>query len=454
MSTLSQQPLLIHSPVKRHALTWKNNQHQQKRRWKLSHVACVGIASMCLLMHTFMLTLAVTSASTRSSTRSSTRASTRSSTRSSTSTNIPTNHDMKDDVILREDLSPVDEKRRMRGAMKSKSNNNDAKHSFPIQNFLNRWFVPTVLLSKNAEQQRIMNLKSNDNHKANNDIMPEVAWLMSFPNSGTSYTLRLVHTISNTSVATNYEQEIHKDVSKPVYPIQSPYGPFMLQSHLALPQSYILTKTHCAGYCNDCPIKNYVVDRYEFAQHCAMNILKPSSVDKLYHQDPNENSPPSHASTDAHEEQQNNEKEKKAPQLHNNILYNHQIEPHKTIRLVRDPFSNVVSNFHHWINRQEREKSGLEKVYTDDFKGFQHYCQFYNLSFDKQLSQLAKSGERKRKQKHGTNFWMAKNIFQQREIEQLLKIVPCHQHFFRYVSVSFYVVVCCLLFFKTKRRLY
>ena len=32
-----------------------------------------------------------------------------------------------------------------------------------------------------------------------NSELPDIAWLMSFPNSGTSYTLRLVQTVSNTT---------------------------------------------------------------------------------------------------------------------------------------------------------------------------------------------------------------------------------------------------------------
>lgn len=57
------------------------------------------------------------------------------------------------------------------------------------------------------------------------DQSPHIAWLMSFPNSGTSYTLRLVQTS----------------------------GPYLRQQTAnELPKTYILTKTHCGGRCVHC----------------------------------------------------------------------------------------------------------------------------------------------------------------------------------------------------------
>jgi len=76
-----------------------------------------------------------------------------------------------------------------------------------------------------------------------------VAWLMSFPNSGTSYTLNLVREASNKTTATNYalEGEIKDQPSVPAISSSSG-GPFLEiipNRTTDLPSRYILTKTHC-----------------------------------------------------------------------------------------------------------------------------------------------------------------------------------------------------------------
>jgi hypothetical protein len=77
--------------------------------------------------------------------------------------------------------------------------------------------------------------------------MPEIAWLMTYPNSGTTYTLKLIQQYTNTTTATNYgnEQNIRND-SIPVHPAMK-NGPFPRFLEWQLPPRYILTKTHCGG---------------------------------------------------------------------------------------------------------------------------------------------------------------------------------------------------------------
>lgn len=53
----------------------------------------------------------------------------------------------------------------------------------------------------------------------------EIAWLMSFPNSGTSYTTRLIRRASLTSSASNYGKENLSGDSVPVFADQ-PTGPY------------------------------------------------------------------------------------------------------------------------------------------------------------------------------------------------------------------------------------
>lgn len=458
-----------HSPQK--------NKHLRKK-WKLSQIICI-YAIVCIIMIIVMVGLVI----------------------------IPISSDIQDDIlmhngstnmsriakrndfIIQEGAIPASmtitttTKRVRRGANLQSSDHS----SFSLRRYFIQWMFPELDWADFQKKQHshtfLHHDKSNNQSNTQNNLQPQIAWLMSFPNSGTSYTLHLVHGITNTSVGTNYEKEVKKDssniIAESVHSSSNYYGPFVLQPHFKLPPSYILTKTHCSGYCNDCPIEKYVVDRYQFAQGCATNVLTPSSVNVLQQKDQipqeevdkektsgkngltnnynstNRNSESiSQIELSKKKRKSNNEKKQQPNMMQNNILYNYQIEPKRTIRLVRDPFSNIVSNFHHWIGKQTKHKSGLEKEYTDDFKGFQKYCQWYNLLFEKQLKQLIEFGGSNsggggirgtssgggRKHLYGTSVWEAKRIFRQKEMRELMKLVPCHQHFFRYISVSFYFV--------------
>ena len=113
--------------------------------------------------------------------------------------------------------------------------------------------------------------RCNDNHRDHADhvrpmvvdssssssSLPDIAWLMSFPNSGTSYTMRLVQAVSNTTAATNYAEECKQDNSGHVATLYgSQSGPYLRQQvhdgGMSLPKKYILTKTHCGGRCVHC----------------------------------------------------------------------------------------------------------------------------------------------------------------------------------------------------------
>lgn len=83
----------------------------------------------------------------------------------------------------------------------------------------------------------------------------KIAFLMSFPNSGTSYTSLLVRTVTGHNTATNYGAEGPGDdgTSVPVFD-HSPEGPFWLSPtsmNLTKPNGgYLLTKTHVSQFFN------------------------------------------------------------------------------------------------------------------------------------------------------------------------------------------------------------
>jgi hypothetical protein len=80
------------------------------------------------------------------------------------------------------------------------------------------------------------------------DGYAQIVWLMSFPNSGTSYTMNNVRRTSNMTTATNYAAEaLHTaNMLIPVRP-ELQDGPFVLSPRLKVPK-YILAKTHCTAY--------------------------------------------------------------------------------------------------------------------------------------------------------------------------------------------------------------
>ena len=95
---------------------------------------------------------------------------------------------------------------------------------------------------------------------------PKIAWLASFPNSGTSFTMGLVAMATNTTFATNYGIEANfgsREVpSLPIHPLlpEGPYMPDPVTSyhHRKLPYGkFVMTKTHCGGYCANCRPSRY-----------------------------------------------------------------------------------------------------------------------------------------------------------------------------------------------------
>lgn len=119
---------------------------------------------------------------------------------------------------------------------------------------------------------------------APNGDFPEVAWLMTFPNSGTTYTLQLIQQYTNTTTATNYgnEQGLH-GTSVPIHPWME-NGPFPRYPDRNLPPRFILTKTHCGGTAmSPNPIDYVETDRsFEIACRSGNRIINDTKVDSIY----------------------------------------------------------------------------------------------------------------------------------------------------------------------------
>uniref|UniRef100_A0A7S3QBV0 Sulfotransferase domain-containing protein n=1 Tax=Chaetoceros debilis TaxID=122233 RepID=A0A7S3QBV0_9STRA len=206
-----------------------------------------------------------------------------------------------------------------------------------------------------------------------------ICWLMSYPNSGTSFTMGLAQIDSNRTAATNYPLEAHGslDSVRSLYPThnqkgQSPRPPFILHPHMNRPSKYILTKTHCAGPCIGCKPKRYRTNAAFFAKKC---------------QDSR------HSNHDHYE-----------PQSMNAVK--------KVVHLVRDPMDNAVSNYHLELKKYKRKGEDEKlKIFTNDREGFRKFCKIQDAKYVKQEQKLF--GEEK---------W------------NILKDVPCHASFFKYAQ--------------------
>lgn len=173
-------------------------------------------------------------------------------------------------------------------------------------------------------------------NKISDSSRPDIAWLMSFPNSGTSYTMRMVTEDSNHTVATNYPNE-PEHCGREILPLyRTSKVPLFLLPNMSMPSKYILTKTHCGGHC----------------LHCEPEIYARLNVDDFL----------SKCSSSKSEEFG----------YYNNSA---NLRVKKAVHLIRDPFDNAVSNFHHLLKQFERKnQTGLLQLFPNSREGFRSFC--------------------------------------------------------------------------------
>jgi hypothetical protein len=215
-------------------------------------------------------------------------------------------------------------------------------------------------------------------------IKREIAWLASFPNSGTTFTLANMEQVTNLSTATLYDKEILSDVIYPLYPHVSA-APFVFSPHLKLPVPYVLTKTHCIGYCDYCHHSTITDDVDEFKFYCMRAAVRRKCLNSRH-------------------------------------FYDMKLVK-KVVRLVRDPFSNIVARMH--LGVQERRQEGivdtkLLDTFTDTREGLKAWCNYLDHMFQVPSPDNMPGTS--------TTYATVSN-----ETIETLKKVPCHSEWFRYV---------------------
>jgi hypothetical protein len=236
---------------------------------------------------------------------------------------------------------------------------------------LRHYFTDWLDASELSPKQQLL---SNDVVVADKTNRPAVVWLMSFPNSGTSYTITNTEHMSNVSTATNYAKGW--DVAKPVRP-ELTNGPFLHQPDWEFPKGYVLTKTHCGGYCDECPASRYVLTVEKFQEKCTLGH-KPVGDDAEL------------------------------------VTYSADV-PEKAVHLLRDPFDNIVARLHLALKKREREREWTAEQVSDfrTQEGFQAWCSFLDAKFDKTDQD---------------------SLLISKHVRKLMQDVPCRAEWFRYIQ--------------------
>lgn len=164
----------------------------------------------------------------------------------------------------------------------------------------------------------------------------------------------------------------------------SPGGPFWTDPKMndTKPENgYILTKTHCGGYCDACGPEGSVLNQHLFLRQC----LATSYVSR---------------------EDDNGEL------IHSKGSYDTKLVG-RAVHLIRDPFDNMVSRFHLRHNRFTKlnDTESLAK-YPKSKEGFRAFC--------RDLSDRYATEEERSK------FYV--------DVIDTIRNVPCHGDFFRYIQ--------------------
>ena len=213
-----------------------------------------------------------------------------------------------------------------------------------------------------------------------------LALLMSFPNSGTSYTLNMIKKVTGKNTASNYGSESRGEngMSVGVYAKTALGPPFWIDPTsriLSRPsKGLILTKTHCGSRCNNCGVSRYVENHNLFLQHCLEGRYNVKDA--------------------------NGQLTEKLGSYDKNLIK-------RAVHLIRDPFDNVVSRFHlHYKNLVKKNRTDHIVAYPRTKEGFRKFC--------------IDEGDRFYKEEKQSKFYT--------DLFEVAKNVPCHADFFRYIQ--------------------
>jgi hypothetical protein len=202
--------------------------------------------------------------------------------------------------------------------------------------------------------------------------------------SGTSYTLHLTRTATNTTTASNYalEGDIKNESSIPIHHDAVTGGPFLELTPnrpTSVPTTYILTKTHCGGFCSDCKPHNYLETPRSFQILCQSGtrafIGRNGTLEVEL------------------------------------VTYDSTLVK-KAVHVIRNPLDNIVARFHlEWERYRNEGKIAWIEQYAYNRTGFHNWCrQKDSVSLVTQFR------------------WV------DRKLLSLMKAIPCQEEFLRDVQ--------------------
>lgn len=149
-----------------------------------------------------------------------------------------------------------------------------------------------------------------------------------------------------------------------------PNGPFLHVPDLRVPH-FVLTKTHCLGYCDDCSPQEYFVPSLSAFEQGCLRAESPNQTGSVH--------------------------------------YNASV-PVKAVHLYRNPFDNIVARMHLAIHKRERQGMNVT-LFTNSREGLQEWCAYLD--------------ERYQAEEQG---------FFAPDVLSLFQGLPCHADWYRYVQ--------------------
>ncbi|KAL3780860.1 hypothetical protein HJC23_001593 [Cyclotella cryptica] len=254
--------------------------------------------------------------------------------------------------------------------------------TLPTQRQYGRRAISLLKYKKASSTEEV----SSENHDS---AAPEgVVWLMSFPNSGTSYTIHAVRELTNTTTATNYglEGEIKDEESVPAFKTieDSENGPFLelIPGRVTKVPKLILTKTHCGGFCSSCTdLESFIETPRSFMRSCLKGKRGVFS---------NDNTEMTTVS----------------------VRYSEDLVK-KVVHIFRNPMDNVVARFHLERKIRARRNKQWLRDYPNNKEGFQRWCAHMNENASQTLP---------------SSHWIDSSL------SEVMTGVPCLSEFYRYVQ--------------------
>jgi hypothetical protein len=263
----------------------------------------------------------------------------------------------------------------------------------------------------------------------------------SFPNSGTSFTSLLIRHASNATTASNYGMECNPGQDGKSVPVHewSSKGPYWLHpptdeisksaekrrgsikqqiieysgTETAKSGSYnipqtgasILTKTHCGSRCTFCPPDKYIETWQSFLINCLSGSRSVPIKDKQH--------------VDAKSlKNANAGYQKEYTTYHPSLV-------EKAVHLIRNPFDNLVSRFHHeQKEHKKRHDTQWTNRYSNNAHGFRKWCADEDTLFHSTEGKID---------------WTSMG-YNPKLMRMHFKGVACHAEFFRYVQWHNYAI--------------